>query len=66
MGESPRGIKQMTDTKRGTSSVALVMMARAAQRLAQHNDDPEMMAEAKEYETRALDAIRQGRSELDL
>jgi hypothetical protein len=56
----------MTDTKCGTSSIAALMIARAAQRLAQHNDDAEMLAEAKDYESRAMDAIRQGRSEMDL
>jgi protein involved in polysaccharide export with SLBB domain len=50
--------------KRGTSSVAALMIARAAQRLAQHNDDAEMQAEAKEYESRTMDAIRQHLPEL--
>ena len=47
----------MTQT-RGTSSVAALVMARTAQRVAQENNDPEMMADAKEYENRALLAIK--------
>jgi Tfp pilus assembly protein PilF len=39
-------------------------MARAMQQLAAENDDPMMAAEAKEYENRALAAIKQGQSEL--
>ena len=50
--------------KRGTSSVAALVMARTAQRVAQKNDDQEMLAEAKEYESRALAAIRQDLPEL--
>jgi hypothetical protein len=41
-----------------TSSVAALVMARTAQRVAQENGDPEMAAEAKEYENRALAAIK--------
>ena len=50
--------------KRGTSSVAALVMARTAQRVAAEDNDPEMLAEAKEYENRALAAIKQGLSEL--
>lgn len=50
--------------KRGCSSVAALVLARTAQRRAQENNDQEMMAEAKEYENRALAAIKQGQSEL--
>jgi hypothetical protein len=50
--------------KRGCSSVAALVMARAAQRMAAQNNDPAMAADAKEYENRALAAIKQGQSEL--
>jgi hypothetical protein len=49
---------------RGTSSVAALVMARVAQRRAQENQDPEMLADATEYENRALAAIKLGQSEL--
>jgi hypothetical protein len=49
---------------RGTSSVAALVMARTAQQVAQENGDQVVMAEAKEYENRALAAIKQGQSEL--
>jgi hypothetical protein len=64
VGKSPKGIKPMTDTKRGTSSVAALVMARTAQRVAERDGDPEMMANAIAYEKRALDAIRQHLPEL--
>jgi hypothetical protein len=41
---------------RGTSSVASLVTARTAQRVARENSDPVMLAEAKEYESRALAA----------
>jgi hypothetical protein len=41
-----------------TSSFAALVMARTAQRIAAENNDPEMAAEAKEYENRALAAIK--------
>jgi hypothetical protein len=44
--------------KRGTSSVAALVLARTAQRRAQEDNDPEMMADAKEYENRALAAAK--------
>jgi hypothetical protein len=47
-----------------TSSVAALVMARAMQQLAAENGDQEMGAEAKDYENRALAAIKQGQSEL--
>jgi predicted RNA methylase len=50
--------------KRGTSSVAALVMARTAQRVAAEDNDPEMLAEAKEYENRALAAIKLHLSEL--
>ena len=40
------------------------MMGRTARRVAQENDDQETLAEAKEYESRALAAIRQHLPEL--
>lgn len=43
-----------------TSSVAALVMARTAQRVAQENGDQEMMADAIKYESRALAAIRVG------
>jgi hypothetical protein len=39
-------------------------MARTAQRVAAEDNDPEMLAEAKEYENRALAAIKLHLSEL--
>ena len=52
-----------------TSSVVALVMARTAQQVAAERGDPEMLAEAKEYENRALAAIncicrsyRRGRS----
>jgi hypothetical protein len=54
----------VTKEKRGTSSVAAPVMARAAQRLAAENGDQETMADAIEYENRSLAAIKQGQSEL--
>jgi hypothetical protein len=48
---------KMTE-KRGTSSVAALVMARAMQQLAQENGDQEMGQEAKEYESLALAAIK--------
>jgi hypothetical protein len=50
--------------KRGTSSVAALVMARAAQRVAQDRGDQLMMADAMEYENRALAAIKLHLSEL--
>jgi hypothetical protein len=50
--------------KLGTSSIAALAMARAAQRVAQERGDQQMMADAIEYENRALAAIKQGQSEL--
>jgi len=47
-----------------TSSVAALVLARTAQRVAAEDNDPERMAEAKEYENRALAAIKLGQSEL--
>jgi hypothetical protein len=47
-----------------TSSVAALVMARAMQQVAAENGDAEMAAEAKEYESRALEAIRQHLPEL--
>jgi hypothetical protein len=44
--------------------VAALVMARTAQRVAQENGDQEMLAEAKEYENRALAAIQVGNPEL--
>lgn len=44
--------------KRRTSSVAALVMARTAQRVAADRGDQEMAAEAKEYENRALEAIK--------
>jgi hypothetical protein len=41
-----------------SSSVAALVMARVLQRRAQENNDSEMMADAKEYENRALAAIK--------
>jgi hypothetical protein len=41
-----------------TSSVAALVMARTAQRVALENGDEEMLAEATEYENRALAAIK--------
>jgi hypothetical protein len=59
---SERGISNDRETRhiigRGTHDWA------CAQSLAQHNDDAEMLAEAKEYENRAMDAIRQHLPEL--
>jgi hypothetical protein len=54
---------QMT-VKRGSSSVAALVLARVLQRRAQDRDDPEMMADAKEYENRALAAIKLHLAEL--
>jgi hypothetical protein len=49
----------LSDKKRPpTSSVAALVMARTAQRVAQDRNDPEMLAEATEYENRALAAIK--------
>lgn len=46
-------------TKRpGTSSVAALVLSRVVQRRAQENDDPELMAYAKDVENRALAAIK--------
>jgi hypothetical protein len=53
-----------TAVKRGTSSVAALAMARAMQQLAAENQDPTMAADAKEYENRALAAIKLHLSEL--
>jgi hypothetical protein len=50
--------------KRGTSSVAALVLARTAKRVAAEDNDPERMAEATEYENRAPAAIRQGKNEL--
>jgi hypothetical protein len=50
--------------KRGTSSVAALVMARTMQRVAADRGDQEMLADAIEYEKRALAAIKQGQSEL--
>jgi hypothetical protein len=47
-----------------TSSVAALVLARVAQRRAQENNDPELLADAKEYENRALAAIKLHLSEL--
>jgi hypothetical protein len=47
-----------------TSSVAALVMARTAQRAAADRGDPEMMPDAKEYENRALAAIKLHLSEL--
>jgi hypothetical protein len=41
-----------------TSSVAALVLARVVQRRAQENDDPELLADAIEYEKRALAAIK--------
>jgi hypothetical protein len=46
------------EKRRGTSSVAALVMARTAQRRAQENNDPELLADATEYENRALAAIK--------
>jgi hypothetical protein len=52
-------------TKRpGSSSVAALALARAMQRSAQRANDPVMLADAIEYERRALEAIRQHLPEL--
>jgi hypothetical protein len=52
-------------TKRpGSSSVAALVIARTAQRVAAENGDQEMATEAKEYENRALAAIKLHFSEL--
>jgi hypothetical protein len=50
--------------RRGTSSVAALVMARTMQRVAKDRDDPEMLADAVEYESRALAAIKLHLSEL--
>jgi hypothetical protein len=52
--------------KRGTSSVAALVMARAQKQLAEKypHDDPELMADATELERRALEAIKQGLPDL--
>jgi hypothetical protein len=42
----------------GTSSVAALAMARTMQRSAARDNDPEMMADAVEFENRALAAIK--------
>jgi hypothetical protein len=47
-----------------TSSVAALVMARTAQRRARVDNDPEMLAHAIEYESRALAAIKLHLSEL--
>jgi hypothetical protein len=47
-----------------TSSVAALVMARTAQQVAAERGDQEMAADAKEYENRALAAIRLHLSEL--
>jgi acetyl-CoA acetyltransferase len=46
--------------KRGTSSVAALVMARTMQRFAEKypDHDPDMMADAIEFEKRALAAIK--------
>jgi hypothetical protein len=52
---------QMSEPKAkrpATSSVAARVMARTMQRVAQDRDDPELMADAIEYENRALAAIK--------
>jgi hypothetical protein len=41
-----------------TSSVAALVLARTMQQAATRDDDPEMLADALEYEERALAAIR--------
>ena len=43
-----------------TSSVAVLVMARTLQRVAADRDDPLMMSEAKDFEKRALAAIKVG------
>jgi hypothetical protein len=50
--------------KRGTSSVAALVLARTMQRSAITRDDPDMLADAKDYEERALAAIKAGQNEL--
>jgi hypothetical protein len=50
--------------KRGTSSVAALVMARTMQRVAADRGDQKIMADAIKYENRALAAIKQGQSEL--
>jgi hypothetical protein len=48
-----------SDRKRPpSSSVAALVMARAMQQVAQDRDDAEMWTDAKEYENRALAAIK--------
>jgi hypothetical protein len=44
--------------KRGTSSVAALVMARTMQRVAADRADLDMLVEAIEYENRALAAIK--------
>jgi hypothetical protein len=49
----------MTEKRPPTSSVAALVMARTMQLVARGTvDDPEMMADAIEYENRALAAIK--------
>lgn len=44
--------------RRASSSVAALVLARVAQRHAEEDNDPEMMADAIELENRALGAIK--------
>jgi hypothetical protein len=48
----------MTEKRPPTSSVAALVMAKTMQLVARDRDDPEMMADANEYENRALAAIK--------
>jgi hypothetical protein len=66
-GLQQRKVLRMSEPKGkrpATSSVAALVMARTAQRVAADRDDPQMMAEAKEHENRALAAIKLHLSEL--
>lgn len=66
-GLQQRKVLRMNEPKvkrPATSSVAALVMARTAQRVAADRGDPEMMADAKEYENRALEAIKLHLSEL--
>jgi hypothetical protein len=49
---------KMTVKRPPTSSVAALAMGRAMQQVAADRGDQEMLAEAKEYENRALAAIK--------
>ncbi len=51
--------------KRGASSVAALVMARAQKRLAEEYDDADLALNAIKLERRALEAIKLDKPELD-